>query len=62
MTVEEFKKMLAELNHQVINFKAIEEQMKNELSRRHIPSKLTANKQEIKNRGRYRDSNMGRYK
>lgn len=52
MTVDEFKKMLAELNHEVINFKAIEEQRKNELSRRHIPSKLTANKQEIKNRSR----------
>lgn len=50
MTVEEFKKTLAELNHQVVNFKAIEEERKTE----------TSTKNRL--RGRYNDSNMGRYK
>ena len=64
MTVDEFKKMLAELNHQVINFKAIEESLKAKTSTKNVPSKLMINKNKIKekNRGRYSDKNMGRYK
>jgi hypothetical protein len=60
MTVDEFKKMLAELNHQVVNFKVIEEKRKAETSTRSVPSKLMENKNRL--RGRYNDSNMGRYK
>lgn len=60
MTVEEFKKTLAELNHQVVNFKAIEEERKTETSIKNVPSKLMENKNRL--RGRYNDSNMGRYK
>lgn len=60
MTVDEFKKMLAELNHQVINFKAIEESLKAKTSTRSVPSKLMENKNRL--RGRYGDKNHGRYK
>lgn len=60
MTVDEFKKMLAELNHQVINFKAIEESLKAKTSIRSVPSKLMENKNRL--RGRYGDKNHGRYK
>lgn len=60
MTVDEFKKTLAELNHQVVNFKAIEEERKAETSTRSIPSKLMENKNRL--RGRYNDNNNGRYK
>ena len=64
MTVEEFKEMLVELNHQVVNFKSIEEQRKKETSTRNVPSKLMINKNQIREqaRGRYSDKNMGRYK
>jgi hypothetical protein len=60
MSVDEFKKTLLKLNHEVVNFKAIENQRKAETSLRSVPSRLMIYKKAL--RGRYGDKNHGRYK